>query len=70
MLAQRIIPELESADEPTLNHDSSTNNLIRRYRKLKASQVKGISPTLTMRRNLCNSEWLGWEGWAPTWCGG
>jgi glucose-6-phosphate isomerase len=34
-LAQRIIPELESAAEPQLSHDSSTNNLIRRYRKLK-----------------------------------
>ncbi|MBV9302891.1 MAG: glucose-6-phosphate isomerase [Acidobacteriaceae bacterium] len=33
VLAQRIIPELESAEEPPLNHDSSTNNLIRRYRK-------------------------------------
>src|SRR5262249_32165279 len=31
-LAQRIIPELESPTEPTLGHDSSTNNLIRRYR--------------------------------------
>jgi fructose-bisphosphate aldolase class I len=36
MLAQRIIPELESATEPTLGHDSSTNNLIRRYRTAKA----------------------------------
>jgi glucose-6-phosphate isomerase len=35
VLAQRIIPELESAAEPTLKHDSSTNNVIRRYRKLK-----------------------------------
>jgi glucose-6-phosphate isomerase len=34
-LAQRIIPELESQTEPALAHDSSTNNLIRRYRKLK-----------------------------------
>jgi glucose-6-phosphate isomerase len=34
-LAQRIIPELESPGEPALAHDSSTNNLIRRYRKLK-----------------------------------
>ena len=34
-LAQRIIPELESKAEPPLSHDSSTNNLIRRYRKLK-----------------------------------
>jgi glucose-6-phosphate isomerase len=37
VLAQRIIPELESKTEPKLNHDSSTNALIRRYRKLKAS---------------------------------
>jgi glucose-6-phosphate isomerase len=36
-LAQRIIPELESKTEPPLNHDSSTNALIRRYRKLKAA---------------------------------
>jgi glucose-6-phosphate isomerase len=37
VLAQRIIPELERKTEPKLNHDSSTNALIRRYRKLKAS---------------------------------
>jgi glucose-6-phosphate isomerase len=37
VLAQRIIPELESAAEPTLGHDSSTNNLIRRYRKSKGA---------------------------------
>jgi glucose-6-phosphate isomerase len=35
VLAQRIIAELESKAEPTLSHDSSSNNLIRRYRKLK-----------------------------------
>ncbi len=34
-LAQRILPELEGPTEPNLNHDSSTNNLIRRYRKMK-----------------------------------
>ena len=34
-LAQRIIPELESKQEPALNHDSSTNDLIKRYRKFK-----------------------------------
>jgi glucose-6-phosphate isomerase len=34
-LAQRIIPELEGGTEPAPSHDSSTNNLIRRYRKLK-----------------------------------
>ncbi len=37
VLAQRIIPELESASEPKLAHDSSTNTLIRRYRAYKAS---------------------------------
>jgi glucose-6-phosphate isomerase len=35
VLAQRIIPELESKADAALKHDSSTNNLIRRYRKLK-----------------------------------
>jgi glucose-6-phosphate isomerase len=35
VLAQRIIPQLENAAEPELEHDSSTNNLIRRYRMLK-----------------------------------
>jgi glucose-6-phosphate isomerase len=37
-LAQRIIPELESASEPKLAHDSSTNALIRRYRTRKGVQ--------------------------------
>jgi glucose-6-phosphate isomerase len=37
VLAQRIIPELVSKAESKLGHDSSTNNLIRRYRKLKGS---------------------------------
>ncbi len=36
VLAQRIIPELESKTEPSLKHDSSTNAVIRRYRQLKA----------------------------------
>jgi glucose-6-phosphate isomerase len=34
-LAVRIIPELESSEEPELKHDSSTNTLIRRYRAMK-----------------------------------
>jgi glucose-6-phosphate isomerase len=37
VLAQRIIPELESGEETELKHDSSTNALIRRYRKHKAT---------------------------------
>ncbi len=35
VLANRITPELESASEPELRHDSSTNALIRRYRKFR-----------------------------------
>jgi glucose-6-phosphate isomerase len=38
VLAQRIIPELESKTAPKLKHDSSTNNLIRRYRKFKKAK--------------------------------
>jgi glucose-6-phosphate isomerase len=37
-LAQRIIPELESPALPKLGHDSSTNHLIRRYRKMKGAR--------------------------------
>src|SRR6266545_44460 len=36
VLASRIVPELESPSEPRLAHDSSTNALIRRYRRLRA----------------------------------
>jgi glucose-6-phosphate isomerase len=36
VLAQRIVPELENPEEPRPNHDSSTNNLIRRYRRSKS----------------------------------
>ncbi len=38
VLANKIIPELENAAEPEFHHDSSTNALIRRYRKAKASR--------------------------------
>jgi glucose-6-phosphate isomerase len=41
VLAVAIIPELESADEPALAHDSSTNALIMRYRELKRNDVDG-----------------------------
>jgi glucose-6-phosphate isomerase len=37
VLAQQMIPELESESEPELSHDSSTNALIRRYRSLKGA---------------------------------
>ena len=36
VLAQRIIPELESKDAPDLQHDSSTNALIARYRRMNS----------------------------------
>jgi glucose-6-phosphate isomerase len=36
VLAQRIVPEIESQTEPLLGHDSSTNSLIRRYRAIRA----------------------------------
>jgi glucose-6-phosphate isomerase len=35
-LAQRIVPELQSSTEPALKHDSSTNTLIQRYRRLRS----------------------------------
>jgi glucose-6-phosphate isomerase len=38
VLATRIIPELESVEEPRLKHDSSTNTLIRRYHRLKGEK--------------------------------
>jgi glucose-6-phosphate isomerase len=38
VLAQRIVPEVGDAPEPALAHDSSTNNLIRRYRTLKGTR--------------------------------
>jgi glucose-6-phosphate isomerase len=38
VLAVQIIPELESADDPALTHDSSTNALIRKYRALKEKE--------------------------------
>jgi glucose-6-phosphate isomerase len=40
VLAKRIIPELESGNEPKLGHDSSTNALIRRYRELRSGGRK------------------------------
>ena len=45
VLAQRIIPELESKTEPMLAHDSSTNNLIRLL-----PEISGESMTASQRR--------------------
>ena len=39
-LAQRIVPELESREEPKCEHDSSTNTLIRRYRKYRGTPAE------------------------------
>ena len=39
VLAQRILPEIESKTEPQLTHESSTNNLIRYYRKNRKSRL-------------------------------
>jgi len=39
VLAERTTPELESTDDPLLNHDSSTNVLIQRYRRLKKGNL-------------------------------
>ena len=41
VLAKRIIPELQDAKEPPLKHDSSTNALIKRYRKHRAARGRG-----------------------------
>ena len=41
VLANRIIPELESQDPPPLDHDSSTNNLINKYRSMRGRSVQG-----------------------------
>ncbi|HEX4203317.1 MAG TPA: glucose-6-phosphate isomerase, partial [Ktedonobacteraceae bacterium] len=35
VLANRIIPELQSSEQPKLKHDSSTNTLIQRYRRMR-----------------------------------
>ena len=44
VLAKRIIPEVESVEDPRLQHDSSTNSLIRRYRRLERSVIMKVSP--------------------------
>ena len=50
VLAQRIVPELEAADEPELAHDASTNALIRRYRRLRTAEAgRGLSPHPAVR---------------------
>lgn len=48
-LVESILPEIESAEEPQLTHDSSTNSLIRRYRNVKRELQ-------TSRQELCEQE--------------
>ena len=68
MLAQRIIPELESKAEPPLDHDSSTNTLIRRYRKMKetAIMIRGYDQPLYIlpfdHRGSFQTKMFGWHG--------
>ncbi|MDE2235523.1 MAG: glucose-6-phosphate isomerase [Gammaproteobacteria bacterium] len=40
LLAGNLLPELEQSSEPTLGHDSSTNALIRRYRRFRQSPAR------------------------------
>ena len=40
VLAQRIVPELESTNDENLKHDSSTNALIRQYRNIQKEHAK------------------------------
>jgi glucose-6-phosphate isomerase len=52
VLAKRISPELESETEPRLDHDSSTNALIRRYRAMRMSDAAAKEPAQTPRRRV------------------
>ena len=68
VLAQRIIPELESKAEPKLTHDSSTNQLIRYYRKLQGDRMKtlGFDKPLYIlpfdHRGSFQKKMFGWDG--------
>ncbi len=57
VLAQRIIPELEATTLPRLRHDSSTNALIRRYRKLKSAKQgrRRVGDTIVQQREIPGS---------------
>ena len=56
VLAQRIIPELESGPSLTLGHDSSTNNLIRRYRKPEGGRAMRARSALNEQQQLEDEE--------------
>ncbi len=51
-LAVAIIPELQAAEEPKLQHDSSTNALIRRYRQARAQGVGRARPRRASARRV------------------
>ena len=54
-LAQRIVPELEAAEEPELAHDASTNALIRRYRRLRRRRAAPASRRYKSGRSSCET---------------
>ena len=51
-LAQNIVPELSATDEPPLAHDSSTNTLIRRYRRLRSELNATPKRSTTMQLGM------------------
>jgi len=53
---RRTLPELETANEPQPGHDSSTNALIRRYRRLKGALRRTMIGTADLDR-LCKHVW-------------
>jgi glucose-6-phosphate isomerase len=57
VLASAIVPQLKSGSEPQLEHDSSTNALIRRYRQLKAE--RGWAQRPRRRSGSCSPTWTG-----------
>ena len=53
VLAQRIIPELESKDEPKLAHDSSTNNLITLLPEIEENDLTSSTDERRQEASIC-----------------
>ena len=76
VLAKRIISELEAREESEPSHDSSTDALIRRYRRLRRpglslrerANAAAARRLGSGRRKPCSSARSGLVGWARTWC--